>query len=154
MPFFALFIAVPFIEILIFMAVGDQVGFLNTLFLAFLTAVIGGLIVQQQGLQTILAIKNALHHGNLPLREFFDGLCLVAAGAMLITPGFLTDVIGFSLLVPAVRAIIRKLIASHTTWFMTGGDPDMSAQQQPHHQHGAGDIIDAEFEEIPPKNKR
>lgn len=155
MPFFIIFIAIPFIEIMIFMMVGDSIGFLNTLFCAFSTAIIGGYIVQRQGMETLLHIKSALNQGQIPLHEFFDGICLVAAGAMLITPGFFTDIIGFMLLIPVIRAGLRGIIQRHTSWFIQGHNTHpQGASSHPHHANQDGDIIDVEFEEIPPTDKR
>lgn len=153
MPFFIIFIAIPFVEIMIFMAVGDEIGFFNTLALAFFTAITGGLIVQKQGHDTLLAIQRALSGGALPLREFFDGICLVAAGAMLITPGFLTDILGFSLLIPAVRRGLRHVLQTHTHWMNdTDSSPPRANKHSKTGQSGRrqmhGDIIDVEYEEI------
>ncbi len=116
MPFFLIFIAIPFIEIMVFMAVGEHIGILTTLMLAFITAIIGGAIVRHQGLQTLLAMKIAMDAGKIPLGEIFDGFCLVAAGALLITPGFVTDTLGFLLLVPPVRNTLKTLMKNHTSW--------------------------------------
>ena len=144
MPFFAIFVAIPFIEILIFMSVGDSIGFMNTLFIALMTAILGGLIVQHQGLHTLAHIRAALNRGQIPLNDFFDGICLIAAGAMLITPGFLTDFLGFSLLIPPVRGLLRGLIKRHTNWEDAASQSQHRSQSRPQN----GDIIDAEYERI------
>ena len=143
MPFFAIFVAIPFVEIMIFMSVGDSIGFMNTLFMALLTAILGGLIVQYQGLHTLTHIRAALNRGQIPLNDFFDGICLIAAGALLITPGFLTDFIGFSLLVPPIRSALRHLIKKHTNWEDAAPPPHSHRTRQKN-----GDIIDAEYERI------
>lgn len=145
MPFFAIFIVIPFIEIMIFMMVGDQVGLMNTLFMALLTAVIGGLIVQYQGLHTLAHIRVALQRGQLPLNDLFDGICLVAAGALLITPGFLTDTIGFLLLIPLARTGLRHLIKRYTRWEDLPGGDDTAYQ---HARPRNSDIIDADYERV------
>ena len=113
MPFFIIFILIPFIEIYVFLQVGDSIGIGTTLFLAFFTAVLGGIIIKYQGMATLQAVQNSLRHGQAPMAEIFDGFCLVAAGATLITPGFVTDTIGFLLLIPAVRTLIRTAIGKH-----------------------------------------
>jgi len=117
MPFLIIFIIIPFAEIMVFFAVGEHIGFFTALMLAFLTAILGGIIVKYQGLKTILSVRGSLGKGKLPAGALFDGLCLVAAAAMLITPGFITDILGFSLLIPPVRAVLRALIAKRTTLF-------------------------------------
>ena len=143
MPFLIIFIGIPFIELMVFASVSEHIGIGTALLLAFLTAAIGGMIVRHQGLQTIMTMRGSMDQGKMPLSELFDGFCLVAAGAMLITPGFVTDTIGFLLLVPAVRDILRSIIKTHTNWAAQG------ATHQTHHQTMQdGNIIEGEFEEI------
>ena len=100
MPFIILFIIIPLVEIYFFLLVGDAVGILQTLLLCVLTAIIGGFLVKKQGLETLFNAQKNLQGGTLPMKEIFDGFCLVVAGALLMTPGFFTDIVGFSLLVP------------------------------------------------------
>ncbi len=116
MPFFIIFVVIPIVELAIFAAISDEIGIWTALLFALLTAVIGGNVVRLQGLQTIASMQRAANQGRIPLSELFDGFCLVAAGALLITPGFLTDTIGFLLLVPAARDFLRHIIKTHTQW--------------------------------------
>lgn len=154
MPFFIIFVLIPLTEVLIFMAVGESIGIFKALLFALMTAVIGGFIVQYQGLNTITHIKAALDRGRLPLNEFFDGICLIAAGATLITPGFLTDFIGFVLLIPFMRSLIRRLIQKHTSWGiddMQGpGDMGSHSRKTP----PPGDIIEGDYERVDDKPNR
>lgn len=113
MPFFIIFILIPIVEIYVFMLVGEEIGILTTLLLALLTAILGGIIIKYQGLATLHAVQESVRNGKAPMAEIFDGFCLVAAGATLITPGFVTDTIGFLLLVPAVRRFLRHQIGKH-----------------------------------------
>lgn len=113
MPFFILFFLIPIAEVFVFLQVGDEIGILQTLLLCLLTAIIGGALVRHQGLGTLFRARAEMNDGRLPVTELFDGLCLVAAGAMLITPGFVTDTIGFALLVPAFREVLRHWAARH-----------------------------------------
>ena len=110
MPFLLIFLGIPLVEIAVFMAVGEQIGVGTTLFLALITAIIGGIVIKHQGISTFMAVQNSLQRGNMPLYELFDGFCLVAAGALLITPGFVTDFIGFMLLLPPFRGFFRGFI--------------------------------------------
>ncbi len=128
---------------MVFAAVSDKIGIGTAFLLAFLTAIIGGAIVRHQGLQTIMAMREASGAGKLPLSKLFDGFCLVAAGAMLITPGFITDAVGFSLLVPAFRDILRHIIKTHTSWAMHGAQSQHQA-----YRASPDDIIEGECEEI------
>lgn len=116
MPFFIIFVVIPIIELAIFAAVSDDIGLGAALLLCLFTAVYGGYLVRQQGLQKIAQMRTALDQGRMPLDEMFDGFCLIAAGALLITPGFLTDSIGFALLVPRFRTYLRNLIKTRTNW--------------------------------------
>ena len=107
-------------ELFVFAAVGERIGLFTTLLLALLTAIIGGGIVKHQGFQTIMAMRNSMDRGQMPLNEIFDGFCLVAAGALLITPGFITDTMGFALLIPPFRSALRHFIKNHTQWAVGG----------------------------------
>lgn len=119
MPFFAIFIVIPLLELMVFASVGEHIGLFTTLLLALLTAIIGGAIVKYQGVQTLFALRTSVDRGEMPLDKIFDGFCLVAAGALLITPGFITDTIGFALLVPAFRSFLRHIVKNHTQWTVT-----------------------------------
>lgn len=136
MPFFIIFVIIPIAEISVFMAVGEHIGLGTTLLLALLTAILGGALVRHQGMQTIRDIQKSVEQGGMPLGELFDGACLIAAGATLITPGFVTDTIGFLLLFPPVRAAIKAAIKTH-----------MSTAIKPMHPP-ANDVIEGEFEKV------
>lgn len=140
MPFIVIFLVIPFMELAIFASVSEHIGIWTTLSLAFITAIIGGLLVKYQGLQTIFSMRQAMDQGKMPLSEIFDGFCLVAAGALLITPGFLTDSIGFALLVPPIRTFLRHLIKNHTQWAVSGGEWTV--------KRGDSDIIEGEYEHV------
>ncbi len=144
MPFIIIFLVIPFIELSVFAAVSGHIGIWVTLSLALLTAILGGMLVKRQGLQTLVSMRQSMDKGEMPLNEIFDGFCLVAAGALLITPGFVTDTIGFSLLIPPVRAAARSLIRKHTNWSASGIDPlrqDPRAPRDP-------TVIEGEYERV------
>lgn len=111
MPFIIIFFIIPLIEIALFIGVGEEIGLLSTLGLCLVTAIIGGGLVRHQGLQTLFKAQTHLRGGALPLTEIFDGFCIVIAGALLLTPGFFTDLIGFSLLVPQLRHLLRHSLS-------------------------------------------
>ena len=151
MIFIIIFLVIPFIELALFASVSEHIGIFTTLSLAFLTAILGGLLVKHQGMQTILSMQSSMNKGGLPLNEIFDGFCLVAAGALLITPGFFTDAIGFALLVPTVRSLLRYTIKNHTQWSvesMAG-----SKQRNRHYGGQSSDIVDAEYEYVDEDHK-
>lgn len=141
MPFFIIFIIVPLLELAIFAAVSEHIGVGSALLFALLTAIIGGALVKHQGLQTILKMRKTMDNGQIPLNEIFDGFCLVAAGALLITPGFLTDTIGFLLLLPPVRQILRNTIKNHTNWAVSAENFHTQNVQDPN-------IIEGEYEKV------
>ena len=114
MPFLILliFIAVPLIEIAVFIWLGDKIGILATIAIVILTAIIGVALLRHQGLFVLNRAQSALNAGRLPIDSVMDGVFLLVAGAFLLTPGLLTDTAGFLLLVPPVRKILGKTIFS------------------------------------------
>lgn len=146
MPFFIIFIMIPLLEIMVFMSVGEQVGMWNTLLLAFLTAILGGIIIKHQGLHTIRAMQEASQEGRMPVNEIFDGVCLIAAGAALITPGFVTDSLGFLLLIPPVRVFLRDFIKKRTELHIAMGGASYQSTRG-----NDPDVIDVEYERIKEK---
>lgn len=106
MPFLLIFILVPLLELVVLFKVGAQIGILWTLLLILATAVVGVTLLRQQGMEVLMRAGQKMHEGSLPAKELAEGFMLAVAGAMLLTPGFLTDALGFSLLVPAVRAAL------------------------------------------------
>ncbi len=113
MPFFIIFVIIPLIEISAFVIIGGKIGLGMTLLITLFTAMLGGWIFRIQGLKTFHSGMENLNKGELPVKELFDGFCLVIAGATLVTPGFVTDTIGFLLLVPAFRNILRVYASKH-----------------------------------------
>ena len=109
----AAFIGVPMLEIAVFIQIGGWLGLWPTLGLVVLTAVLGTWELRAQGLAILARARGAVDAGRLPTREMFDGACLLLAGALLLTPGFITDTIGMILFIPAVRAYLRALLARH-----------------------------------------
>ena len=114
---FALLIGVPILEISVFISVGEEIGFNWTLAIVILTAVTGTWMIKRQGLKTLYRLQDQLDQGQLHLREAFDGLSLLLAGALLLTPGFVTDGVGFLLLTSPFRNLLRvnigRLVAAH-----------------------------------------
>jgi len=150
MPFFILFIMTPLAEIIVFMNVSDVIGLGTALIMALLTAILGGTIVRYQGIQTIMAAQGNMRRGVLPSRELFDGLCLVAAGATLITPGFITDALGFALLIPSLRGMLLQKLIRSGKFEMSGFQNNDPSNAQYHYQDP--DIIDAEYETLDEKS--
>lgn len=106
-----LFVTVPLIELYLLFRINDWTGSaITTIGLVLLTGFLGAWFAKQQGLSTIMKIQLALVEGRLPSQELLDGAMILVAAALLLTPGLLTDVFGFSLLLPPCRHFYRKFI--------------------------------------------
>ncbi len=105
---FVAFVAVPIVEIALLVAFSRAVGIWWTIGLVVVTAFVGSWLVSRQGRDTIQAVRLEFQQGVLPAASLAHGAMIVIAGAFLLTPGLLTDAIGFLLLVPAVREAIRR----------------------------------------------
>ena len=116
MPLFFLLsivILIPLVEIGVFIEIGSVIGLWPTLGAIVLTAISGMALIRKQGLATLARAQNTFTAGQLPVRELFDGFCLLLAGAFLLTPGFVTDALGGLLLIPWLRDIIRTIVLPH-----------------------------------------
>ena len=109
---FAAFLIIPIIEIFLLIQVGSLIGALPTIGLVVLTAVLGVALLRAQGLQTYLRFHRSLSEGRYPATEMLEGVALLVGGALLLTPGFFTDAVGFVCLVPPSRRVL-------ITWSMT-----------------------------------
>ncbi len=105
---FILFLTIPLIEITILIEVGKVVGAAYTIILVIGTAALGAVLLRQQGLSTLMKVQASMDQGNLPAIELIEGLMLLVAGALLLTPGFFTDIFGFLILIPALRHHIAQ----------------------------------------------
>ena len=110
MPWFLLFFAMPIIEMYLLIMVAGYIDALPTIGLVMLTAVIGVSLLKHQGLETLTRGTQKMRSGELPAQEMAEGLLLAVAGALLITPGFVTDIIGFLILFPPSRLWITSLL--------------------------------------------
>lgn len=106
-----LFVGLPLTEIYFLIRVGSEIGALPTILLSILTAVIGAWLVRHQGFGVLMRVRDLLDRGEAPAIEMTDGALILAAGLFLILPGFLTDTLGFLLLIPPLRrALIVRYI--------------------------------------------
>ncbi len=103
----ALFIGLPIIELALLFELHGAVGFLPTVMLVLLTGVAGAALVRRQGIATLFEIQKEMASGGLPAPQMMDGVMILMAGAFLVTPGLITDTVGFALLIPFVRERIR-----------------------------------------------
>lgn len=115
MPFFILvflFVVIPIAEISLLIQVGEAIGGFKTILFVIITAILGAYLVRQQGISTLTNLQNETQAGRLPAMQIGEGVLLLFAGAVLLTPGFITDALGFSLLVPPIRRAIVAWVAS------------------------------------------
>lgn len=144
----AVMIGVPILEIAVFIEAGERFGLWPTVGAVVVTAVIGTTLLRIQGLATLFRAQRNLDEGRLPMAEVFDGLCLLLAGALLLTPGFVTDSVGLMLFVPPLRAVMR---AWATRFLVHSGrvqmwDPGGPAPGAPRGDRGT--VIDGEYEDV------
>ena len=151
---FALFLGIPIAEIALFVVIGEQIGVLATIAIVILTAIAGAWLVRRQGLETLAKARADIDRNVLPTGAMSEGLAILVAGALLLTPGFLTDAIGFTLLIPPARrtivsAIARWLAGRVTVVEMGGAGPRRGTAGGPGGRHGRrDDVIDVEAYEI------
>jgi UPF0716 protein FxsA len=146
------FIAIPLVEMLLLFEVAEYIGGLTTVGLVVLTAVIGVQILKRQGFATLSRANRRLESGQLPGQEIVEGLLLAFAGALLLTPGFITDTIGFICLTgPLRRAMARKLIDSGVLVAMQGGAGSRGFFWSSGHRHSRprdSSTIEGEYREV------
>lgn len=139
-------VGVPLIEIAVFIQVGGIIGLWPTIAVVVLTAVIGAALLRQQGSATLTRAQREMAEHRIPVRELFDAVCLLLAGALLLTPGFVTDLAGFALLVPLVRRTLGmrlwRLVQRHAD-FRAGGGFETGPT-------GSPPVIDGDFQELDP----
>lgn len=145
-PIFAFFfLVVPIIEIYLLIQVGSIIGAMSTILLVIATAVIGAYLLRQQGLSTLSRFQSSLANGVMPAKEMLEGILLLVGGVMLMTPGFVTDTMGFLCLLPFSRHFLvdqmlkRSVISSAS---VMGGGFGASGQQG---EQGRGDVYEGEY---------
>jgi len=141
---FIIFIIVPMIEIALFIQAGSWLGLAPTLILIVLTAFIGITLLRQQGLSTLFKAQQKMNHGEIPAFEMMEGILLAIAGALLITPGFFTDTVGFLLLIPAFRThLFSSYLKNKMQVYMQNSGNDFNVSPNSHNQHRT---IDGEYQ--------
>lgn len=140
-------IALPVAEIMVWIKVAESIGALATIGLTVLSVMVGSAILRRQGLAMLLDARARLELGETPLAAAFDGLCLAAAGILLILPGFITDALAGLLLLPPVRALLLRWMASRLVMSGPGSGPaDPTVIEAEYHVVDTG--------EAPPDHKR
>ncbi|WP_086480625.1 FxsA family protein [Oceanospirillum sanctuarii] len=158
--FLLLFIAVPLIEMVVLIKVGQQIGALSTIALVILTAVIGIALLKQQGIAMLNRANWKLNQGQIPAREMAEGIVLAVGGALLLTPGFVTDAFGFICILPGSRHFLLNQVLKNISVNPIHHSNSGSQWQEPQESHwesthqrqnqpgkqNAGDVIEGEYE--------
>ncbi|MCR9125012.1 MAG: FxsA family protein [Rhodobacteraceae bacterium] len=150
MYLFLAFLAVPIVEIALFIQVGGVIGLWPTLAIVVLTAVLGAYLVRAQGQIALGQLRQSFSELRDPTESLANGAMILLAGAVLLTPGFFTDAVGFLLLVPAVRKAVFSYLRTRITVarFEMGGQ---AGRRQP---DAPGDVIDGDYEDVSPDTAR
>ncbi|WP_116132857.1 FxsA family protein [Tropicimonas sp. IMCC34043] len=154
MPLFALFLVIPLVEIMLFIQVGQLIGLGWVLLIVVFTAILGTWLIRQQGRGVMRQLMETFNDMRDPTEPLAHGAMVLFAGALLVTPGFFTDTLGFLLLIPKVREtvfrrlrsqiVVRTTMATGTTW-------QTRTTERP---GDAGDVIEGDFQEIDPEARR
>lgn len=147
-----LFIIVPIVEMWVLIEVGSAIGALSTILLVFLTAAIGLALLRQQGMSTLLKVNQRMERGELPAGEILEGVMLAVGGALLLTPGFITDAFGFCCLLPPTRKAMVALLLKQGVVMASYGAANSSSFQYSHSESSSessrnvdNNIIDGDF---------
>lgn len=116
-----LFTIVPLLELWLLIKVGQVIGAWPTVLLVALTGFFGVLLARSQGMQVLYRMQYVVQSNALPAEELLDGVCILVGGALLLTPGIITDIFGFALLFPFTRALMKETVKKMLRRKMTGG---------------------------------
>ena len=139
-----LFIAIPIAELSVLIRVGSSIGPLNTILFVIFTAVLGAYLVRQQGFATLTKLQEETNAGRVPAMQIAEGVALLFAGAVLMTPGFITDALGFAILIPPIRQAFIAWAAKNV--FKVPMTAAYAASSSPTNSHVAqGEVIEGEY---------
>lgn len=142
---FLLFLIVPIIEIYLLIEVGSTIGAMPTVLLVVGTALLGAVLLRFQGIATLFRVQTALARGELPTVAMFEGVILLLSGALLLTPGFFTDTLGFIGLIPPLRQWgVRRLLQAGLQRGVAGFGQSQSQTPPQHSNHGPR-TLDGEY---------
>lgn len=151
MILFVAFLLVPIIEIALFIQVGGAIGLWPTLAIVVATAALGTYLVREQGRAALLNLRQSFSELGDPTEPLAHGAMILVAGALLLTPGFFTDAVGFALLIPAVRvavfAYLRQRVTVHHFSMGSGRPPGQGDS------FSRDDIIDGDYEDVTPSRR-
>jgi UPF0716 protein FxsA len=140
-PFLILFIVLPILEMWVLITVGEKIGALPTIGLVLLTAVVGLALLRRQGISTLMRAQEKMRAGEVPAKEMAEGIFLAVGGALLLTPGFITDTLGFICLIPGLRQLVLGKLLSRIVVVQPGYGPRPGGQEQ-----GSGNVIEGDYQ--------
>jgi len=146
-----LFIAVPIAEIAILIQVGQAIGVWWTVVLLVADAILGSLLARSQGRAAWGRFNVAIQSGRAPAREVLDGILILFGGALLLTPGFITDILGLFLLLPPTRAVVRGILTRRLAHRMVASAT--RARTRPGDFDVEGTAVDIDAERIEPRRE-
>lgn len=147
-----LFILLPALELVLLIKLGSFIGALPTVAIVFITAILGASMLRREGFSTLMKAQQRLESGQMPATEVVEGALLVVAGAFLLTPGFITDAVGFACLVPGLRhqmaaAILKRMTVQVTTAGMGPmGGASFGHRPDGHPPQHDSQVIEGEFQ--------
>lgn len=142
------FIAIPLIEIALFITVGGWLTLWPTLAIVLATGIIGTHLVRKQGLKVLSELRSSMSQMRDPLSPLAHGALVVLAGVLLLTPGFFTDAVGFALLVPAVRQAVIAFVASRVQVASFGTGFQAGPHRNPRENVRYDDVIEGEYSDL------
>ena len=147
------FLLVPLIEIALFVQVGGAIGLWPTLAVVVITAIAGTMLVRQQGRHAMASLQRSFSDLQNPTKPLADGAMILFSGALLLTPGFFTDAVGFALLMPPVRHAVFDFASKRikVQRFEMGQG---QSTHEPRRQGPRDTVIDAEYSEVSPENDK
>lgn len=145
-----LFIVVPIAELAVIIQVGQEIGVLWTVAILVADSILGSILMRSQGRAAWRRFNVALQAGRPPAREVLDGVLVIFGGALLLTPGFLTDILGLSLLIPPTRAVVRRVLVKRFADRMIVAARARSRDTGPTHPGDVdGNAVDVDVEHLP-----
>lgn len=163
---FLLFAVLPITEIMLLINVSGTIGGWNTFFIVVFTAFIGAFFVKREGLNTLSQVQAKSAKGEVPGKEISEGLLLLVAGVLLVTPGFITDIVGLLFTLPLTRgpiaaAVVKQFMAHqakggnvHFQYHQHSNSHSEHSQQRPFRGNDEGDIIDGEYKDKTPNDEK
>lgn len=142
---FLLFLIIPIFEIYLLISIGGLIGAIPTVLAIVSTAAIGALLIKHQGIATLNKVQTSLQKGEIPAIEMLEGLVLLVCGALLLTPGFFTDSLGFIALIPVARRLFIVWALKHSNIIQDINKNTYNSHEFHRHNERQGDTIEGEY---------